>query len=168
VNDSFVILGRVSGLHGVRGWMKVFSETREREAILDFDPWYLRVGGEWRAHKPLEGRMQGKGGVVARLEGVDDRDQAQVLIGAEIAVRREQLPKPKRGEYYWFDLEGLVVTNLEGVSLGTVSHLFETGANDVLVVTDGERERLIPFTKNAVKKVDLESRTMQVDWDAEF
>jgi len=168
VNGNFVILGRVSGLHGVRGWVKVFAETREREAILEFDPWYLRVGGEWQAHRLIEGRVQGKGVVVVRLEGVEDRDQARSLIGAEIAVQREQLPTPKQGEYYWADLEGLKVTNLEGVEMGTVSHLFETGANDVLVVKDGERERLIPFTKDAVKKVDLESRTLQVDWDPEF
>jgi len=168
VKDDFVILGRVSGLHGVRGWIKVFAETRERDAILKFDPWYLRIAGNWQAHRLLEGRVQGKGVVVARLEGVEDRDQARSLIGTDIAVRREQLPKPGRGEYYWIDLEGLKVTNLEGVELGTVSHLFETGANDVLVVTDGERERLIPFTKDAVKKVDLESRSMQVDWDPDF
>jgi len=168
VKDDYVILGRISGVHGVQGWVKVYVETRERDVMLRFSPWYLRVTGGWESHRLLDGRVQGKGVVVARLEGIEDRDRAKSLIGVEIAVRREQLPKPKRGEYYWVDLEGLKVVNLEGVELGTVSHLFETGANDVLVVTDGERERWIPFTKDAVKKVDLAAHEICVDWDADF
>jgi 16S rRNA processing protein RimM len=152
----------------VHGWVKVYAETREREGILGYSPWYLRGPAGWQPHRLLEGRVQGSGLVVARLEGIEDIDRARALIDADIAVRREQLPRLKRGEYYWSDLEGLKVVNLEGVEFGTVSHLFATGANDVLVVTDGERERLIPFTKDAVKSVDLESRVIRVDWDPEF
>ena len=166
--DDFVILGRVSGVHGVRGWVKVYAETREREGILGYNPWYLRESSGWQPRQLVEGRVQASGLVVARLEGVDSIDQARALIDAEIAVKREQLPRLKRGEYYWSDLEGLKVVNLEGVEFGTVSHLFETGANDVLVVRGGERERLIPFTKDAVRKVDLATREIRVDWDPEF
>ena len=168
VADEFVILGRVSGVHGVRGWVKVYAETREREGILAYNPWYLREVSGWQPRQLLEGRVQGSGLVVARLEGIESIDQARALIDAEIAVKREQLPRLKRGEYYWSDLEGLRVVNLEGIEFGTVSHLFETGANDVLVVRDGERERLIPFTKDAVKKVDLATREIRVDWDPDF
>jgi 16S rRNA processing protein RimM len=166
--DEFVILGRVSGVHGVRGWVKVYAETREREGILGYNPWYLRESSGWQPRRLLEGRVQSSGVVVARLEGVDDIDQARALIDVEIAVPRAQLPKLGRGEYYWSDLEGLRVVNVEGIELGTVSHLFATGANDVLVVRDGERERLIPFTKDAVRKVDLAARVIRVDWDPEF
>jgi 16S rRNA processing protein RimM len=168
VTDDFVILGRVSGVHGLRGWVKVYAETRTREDILRYQPWYLREPSGWQARRPVEGRVQSSGVVVVRLEGVESIDQARTLIDAEIAVKRAQLPKPKRGEYYWSDLEGMRVVNVEGAELGTVSHLFETGANDVLVVRDGERERLIPFTKGAVKKVDLVAREIRVDWDPEF
>ena len=168
VGEDFVVLGRISGVHGVHGWVKVYAETRAREDILRYNPWYLHGPAGWQARRPLEGRIQSSGVVVARLEGVDNIDQARALIDVEIAVKREQLPKLKRGEYYWSDLEGLKVVNLEGIEFGTVSHLFETGANDVLVVRDGERERLIPFTKDAVKKVDLESRMIRVDWDKDF
>ena len=166
VNDDYVVLGRISGIYGVQGWVKVYSETRVREDILGYDEWLLRRPGGWQKVQLIDGRMQGEG-VIARLEGVNDRDAARGLIGTEIAVPRRELPPAEPGEYYWSDLEGLKVVNLEGVELGTVSHLFETGANDVLVVV-GERQRLIPFTRDAVKDVDLQSRTLRVDWDAEF
>jgi len=166
--EDFVILGRISGVHGVRGWVKVYAETREREDILRYKRWYLRRPGGWQEARPLEGRMQSSGVVVARLEGIESIDQARVLIDAEIAVKRAQLPKLKRSEFYWSDLEGMKVVNVEGADLGKVSHLFETGANDVLVVKDSERERLIPFTKDAVKKVDLAAREIRVDWDPDF
>lgn len=106
--------------------------------------------------------------MVAKLPGCNDRDAAAKLVGATIQVPRSALPKPKRGEYYWTDLEGLAVVTVEGVDLGKVSHLFATGANDVLVVR-GERERLIPFvTGQFVKDVDLKAGRITVDWDADF
>lgn len=163
---DFVVLGRISGIYGVQGWVKVYSETRIRADILGYDQWWLRRPGGWQKVRLIEGRMQGEG-VIARLEGVNDRDAARGLIGTEIAVLRRELPPAEPGEYYWSDLEGLRVVNLDGVELGTVSHLFETGANDVLVVV-GERERLIPFTRDAVKEVDLQARLLRVDWDADF
>lgn len=166
VTDDYVILGRISGIYGVQGWVKVYSETRVRADILGYEQWWLRRPGGWQKVRLIEGRMQGEG-VIARLEGVNDRDAARGLIGTEIAVHRHELPPAKPGEYFWSDLEGLKVVNLDGVVLGTVSHLFETGANDVLVVA-GERERLIPFTRDAVKEVDLAGRTLRVDWDADF
>ncbi|MCB1758966.1 MAG: ribosome maturation factor RimM [Gammaproteobacteria bacterium] len=161
-----VILGRISGLFGVRGWVKVFSDTAPRSNILNYPVWQLRLAGEWRAFKLLEGRAQGKG-VVALLEGFEDRDQAAVLVDAEIAVDRAQLPEAVEGEYYWTDLEGLTVSNAEGVDLGRVAELFSTGANDVMVVK-GERERLIPFIAGTVIDVDRERGEISVNWDPEF
>lgn len=106
--------------------------------------------------------------MIARLAGCDNRDQAQVLMGREIGIRRDQLPATVPGEYYWRDLEGLKVTTLTGEPLGIVDHLLETGANDVLVVK-AERERLIPFVQGQViVKVDLDAREIQVDWDKDF
>ncbi len=162
-----IIVGRVSGLFGVRGWVKVYSHTSPREGILRYKTWYLNRDGGWQAHVLEAGQAQGKG-VVAKLAGFDDRDQAAPLIGTDIAIRREQLPELEPGEYYWTDLEGLRVVNLEGVDLGVVSHLFETGANDVMVV-QGDRERLIPYTRGeAVREVDLQEGRIVVDWDPDF
>jgi 16S rRNA processing protein RimM len=166
-DDEMIVMGRISGLFGVRGWVKVYSHTSPREGILGYKTWYLERDGGWQAHRVTAGHAQGKG-VVVKLAGFDDRDRAVALIDVQIGIRREQLPQLQPGEYYWRDLEGLRVENLEGVDLGVVSHLFETGANDVLVVK-GERERLIPYTQGiAVKEVDLQSGRILVDWDPDF
>jgi 16S rRNA processing protein RimM len=160
-----VVLGRVTGVFGVRGWVKVYSETVPREGILRYSPWL--IGDSGRTLRVLEGRVQGKG-VVARVEGCEDRDQAAALIDQEIAVTRDRLPRPGADEFYWIDLEGLQVATLDGVKLGQVSHLFATGANDVLVVV-GERERLLPFVWNdVIRSVDFDQGLIQVDWDPDF
>ena len=165
--EKRVVLGRVSGLFGVRGWVKIYSETDPREGIVSYSPWQLRVRNEWRDIEVESGQRHGKS-VIAKLKGIDDRDAAAALIDAEIAVSRSQLPKADEGEFYWADLEGLAVRTIEGVELGTVSHLIETGANDVLVVK-GERERLIPFIREQViRTIDLDQGLLVVDWDPDF
>ncbi len=162
-----VILGKIAGVYGVRGWVKVFSETKPKENIFSYKPWQINLNGQWQSVKVIEGRPQGKG-LVAHLESYDDRELARQLVGAEIAVDKTQLPAAAEDEYYWADLVGLKVVTLSGVELGQVDHLFETGANDVLVVT-GERERLIPFVQgNYIHKVDLDAGVIRVDWDPEF
>lgn len=165
---DYIVVGRINGLHGVRGWVKVFSHTQPRENILSYRTWYLLRQGQWVATKLIDGRPQGKG-IVARLEGYDDRDQAAALMETEIAIRREQLPEATPGEYYWADLQGLKVINAEGIELGVVDHLLETGANDVLVVHDGETERLIPYVPGQfVLNVALDEGEIRVDWDPDF
>jgi 16S rRNA processing protein RimM len=151
----------------VKGWVRVFSYTEPRENIVNYQPWYLQVGGGWQPRQVAEGRRHGKG-VTVRLDGCEDRDQALTLLNCEIGVRRDQLPDTAPGEYYWQDLVGLAVVNLQGETLGRVDHLLETGANDVLVVA-GERERLIPFVlQRIVRQVDLQAGVIQVDWDRDF
>ncbi len=162
-----VVVGEVSGVYGVQGWIRVFSHTDPRDNILGLTPWYVGGVGHWTEHAVLGGRRQGKG-VVARLAGCEDRDRAAALIGRQIAVRRDQLPPPAEDEFYWTDLEGLRVVDAEGRDLGVIDHLFATGANDVMVVL-GERERLIPFVWDAViKEVAFEAGQVRVDWDPEF
>jgi 16S rRNA processing protein RimM len=164
---GWLLLGRVSGIYGVRGWVRVFSYTHPRANILNYPEWYLRHGADWVPRRLLEGRTHGKG-IIARLDGCDDRDQAASLVSRDIAIRREQLPEIGEDEFYWADLIGLRVETVDGVELGTVSRLMETGANDVLVV-EGDRERLIPYLwQDVVKRVDVESAVMIVDWDPEF
>jgi len=166
--DKPVILGHISGVYGVKGWVRVFSETSEREGIIKYKNWFLsRDGINWESRKLINGRAQGKG-VVVQLAGCDDRDVAATMIDLKIAIEQTDLPPTKEGEYYWSDLEGLVVSTIEGVELGSVSHLFETGANAVVVVK-GDKERLIPYLMGQViKKINLEENLMMVDWDPEF
>ena len=136
-------LGRISGLYGVKGWLKVFSHTAPRENILAYSPWFLYRDGQWEAYEIEAGRRHGKG-VVARLGDLE------------------------AGEYYWTDLEGLEVVATDGTVLGIIDHLFETGANDVMVVK-GDRERLVPFIRpGVVREVNFTTRRVVVDWDPDF
>lgn len=160
-----VVLGAVSAHYGVRGWVKVYSHTRPIENILGYDSWWLRIRGDWQRVEVAEGRTHGKG-IVVRLDGVHSREEAETYLKAEIAVARDELPEGDG--YYWSDLVGLAVETLEGEPLGKVDHLFETGANDVVVVK-GERERLIPWVRDQViREVDLEAGLIRVDWDPSF
>jgi 16S rRNA processing protein RimM len=162
-----VILGKVGGLYGVRGWVKLWSFTDPVENLLDYREIELGRDGEWRAVRLLEGRRQGKA-LVARFDGCSDRDQAALLVGAELAVARERLPEPGADEYYWADLVGLEVVTTGGVVLGRVEGMMATGANDVMVVK-GDRERLVPFLPGRfVSEVDLAGARIVVDWDPDF
>ena len=142
----------------------MFSYTRPREAILDYDRWYLNKQGDWQATLVREGKRHGKA-VIARIEGVDDRNEAANLVDCDIAVDRGDMPAADVGSYYWADLEGLRVVHRDGTELGRVAYLMETGANDVLVL-EGERERLIPFVPGKViLGVDLDEGVINVDWE---
>lgn len=171
-----VTLGRVAGVFGVRGWVKVHSHTRPPENILKYKHWWLEPP-PGRPAEALEvavheGRPHGRG-VVAQLErdgaAIEDRDQAESLIGWQISVERKALPRLPRGQYYWVDLIGSAVENVEGAALGTVSDMTSNGAQDVMVVMDGQVERMIPFVHGPiVKKVDLKAGRIVCDWQADW
>jgi 16S rRNA processing protein RimM len=164
---ELITLGKINGVYGLKGWVKVFSHTNPKGRIVGYTYWLLKTGNEWRRIEVLKGREHGKT-VVAQLAGIDDRNQAEALRGAEIAVQRSQLEELDSDEYYWFDLVGLRVMNQDDLELGKVDHLFETGSNDVMVVK-GDRERLVPFIQGQyVKNVDLKAGVIRVDWDSEF
>ena len=165
-SERRILLGRVLGAFGVRGELKLQSFTDPPSRLLKYQPWVLVHRGVEREVSAARGRDTAKG-VLLTLPEVTDRDQADALAGAEVWVPRSRLPAPKPGEYYWVDLEGLRVVNREGVLLGTVSHLFETAANDVIVVS-GDRDRLIPFLDDFVLGVDFEAGQVTVDWDPAF
>ncbi len=166
--DRLILVGRIVGLHGVAGEVKLESYTEPRSQIFRYQPWLLSSATGDREISGCRGREQGKG-MVATLPDVVDRDRAASLVGCEIKVRRSALPEPRPDEYYWTDLEGLEVITIDGVALGRISHLLATGANDVMVVRDGERERLLPFVlEDYVKTVDFEAGRVTVDWDPEF
>lgn len=170
--DRRVVLGRIRGAQGVRGWVKVESYSRPPDSILGYAQWQIERGSVSMPYSLLAGRRHGPGFMVhlADPEGrpLATRDDALSLFDARIAVYRRELEPLPNGEYYWVDLQGLTVTTLDGVVLGVVKRVFETGANDVLVV-EGERERLIPFVQGpVVHEVDLDAGRMRVDWDPEF
>lgn len=163
-----VVLGRVSGLYGIKGWIRVFSYTEPREALLGYRHWLLRAEGEWMEKAVAEGRRQGKS-LVARLVGTDDRDAAAQWLGADIAVTRDSMPAAGEGQYYWSDLEGLEVRHRDGRVLGRVASMLATGANDVLVVQPADaknQEILIPFVPEVyILHVDVAGGVIDVDWE---
>jgi len=162
-----VALGRIGAPHGVRGWVRVQSWTRPPAAILEFDRWLVGSPEDPVAYSVAEVAQTAKA-LLARLEGVHDRDRAVGLRHATVAVERGELPELDTGEWYWADLEGLRVETTDGVALGRIDHLLETGANDVLVVR-GDRERLIPWeTEDVVRAVEPEHGRLVVDWDPDF
>lgn len=176
MKDSPVVIGEITGVYGVKGWVKVFSHTEPRINVVKYNPWLLKQGKEWKPIKLVNGRSQGKT-IVAQLDGVNDREQALAMIGTQIAIESSQLKKLGAKDFYWRDLEGLDVIDLNGEILGRISHLIETGANDVMVVklpaekAQGQKikEMMIPYLMDSVvKKVDLEANQMTVDWDDDY
>lgn len=156
-------MGRIVGVFGVRGWLKVYSYTEPRSGVLEYSPWILRTRQGTEVRKVLDGRDQGNG-VVVSLEGVADRDTAMALVGAEIEVERARLPATAEGEFYWVDLEGMEVRSIDGSRLGVLDHLLATGSNDVMVIL-GEGRHLVPFIySQVVRDVDRQQRLITVDW----
>ena len=164
--SRIVILGRIVGTFGVEGWIKVQSHTDPPENILKYAIWQLGREGDWTATEVAEGRATHKG-VLARLEGVSTPEDARIHVGAEVGVRRAELPPPTPGEYYWSDLEGLTAMTPEGVSLGRIDH-FRTTPGGTVVVVRGERERWIPFVRERILKIELEAGRVVLDWAVDW
>jgi len=164
-------MGRVIAPYGVYGWLKVIPDTEEFDGLLNYKTWWLGKDAVWNELK-VESAKTHNDVLLVKLQGVDDRDLAHACKGKQIAVPRALLPEPEENEYYWSDLIGLTVKNQQNVDFGKITDVFETGANDVIVVQSQEagekRERLIPFTAQTILDVSLQNRTMLVEWDEDF
>jgi 16S rRNA processing protein RimM len=174
--SNLVNVGRITAVYGVKGWVKVHSYTEPQDNLFEYHPWFLKTKHGVKQIEIDEARPHGDA-FVAHIVGIDDRDLAAEYTAADIAVERELLPKLDDGEYYWSQLEGLVVFTQFGGErkrLGVISKIMETGANDVLVVAADaqsidQRERLVPYVpEQFVLAVDLDAGEMLVDWDPEF
>ena len=178
-NTDMVVMGRIVAPYGVFGWLKVVPDTEAFDGLFDYDTWWLGKGNDWRELLVETAKIHNDV-LVVKLKGIDDRDAAMACKGKQIAVPRSQLPEPEDDAYYWSDLIGLRVKNKQAVDFGCIVDVFETGANDVIVVQaeaatpEGEQakskpqERLLPFVADVVLEVDLPNKTMLVDWDADF
>jgi len=166
-NEPPLIVGCISGVYGVRGWLKITSYTRPKDNIFTYSPWLIRVNNAWQ-EIGVEESQQRDERLMVKMSGIDNPEDARGYIDCDLAVKREQLPPLQEGKYYWHDLIGLEVLNQDEISLGTIREIAETGANDVLVINgDGENKAriLIPLVMNVyVKQVDLIAKTMHVDW----
>jgi len=176
-DNEKLVLGGISGVFGVKGWVKVFSETDPLENILSYSPWFVEINKQWQAFKLVTGKKHGKA-IIAQLEGIDDRDKAAALKRARIAINPSQLAATSDNEFYWRDLKTCEVVNQAGFKFGQVVDILETGANDVLVVrshtamnktNNKYKEYLIPYIwQQVILKVDLETHLIEVDWEADY
>lgn len=164
---ELVVMGRIAAPYGIRGWVNVLPDTEYLDGLFDYPVWWINTRSGWREYTVEDAKVHGNH-LTAKLQGLEDRDQALLLKGKQIAVPREQLPAAEDGEFYWSDLVGMSVKNLQQVDLGQVKEVFATGANDVLVVQQGEQERLIPFIAQVVLDVRLADKCITVDWGADF
>jgi 16S rRNA processing protein RimM len=164
--SDWVVMGRIAAPFGIKGWVKVQPFSEDPGTLMDFESW--RVGRDERQTLYTVEAVQDHGkALVAKLAGIDDRETAFALRGQEISVARSDLPPPEEGEFYWSDLIGLRVINRQGIELGKVDSLMESGANDLLVVK-GAREHLIPFVAAFIGKVDMAGGQIEVDWGEDY
>lgn len=171
-----IVVGKVTTAYGLKGWVKIHSFTEPDTNVLAYQPLYIGDGAQWRPALIEQGKAQGRG-LVVKFEGCNDRNQAELLAGQQLAIGANQLPPLEEGEVYWRQLEGLLVYSLTEageVLLGRVDGLIETGANDVIVVKPvnesiDQRERLVPFVRDdVIVAIDLDGGTLRVNWDPEF
>ncbi len=174
MSSEKIVVGKFGATYGIRGWLKVFSYTDNTESIFDYSPWFIEQGGKWVEYKVESWKRHNKG-LVVKLDGLDVREEAQLMTNFEILIDPAVLPELPEDEFYWRDLIGMQVVTGNGYDLGTVSDLLETGSNDVLVVKAnlkdafGQKERLIPFLEEQViKHIDREAQRIEVDWDPGF
>ncbi|UNU73882.1 ribosome maturation factor RimM [Moraxella nasovis] len=170
--DDLIKIATLQKPYGIKGWLWVFSETDERSDVFNFQPWWMKTATGFKPLTVSEWRHQGAG-LVASFQEIPDRNVAETMQGVTIWADKANFPKLDDDEYYWSDLIGLTVINEEHEILGVVEKLFETGAHEIVCVKptaqslDGE-ERLIPWHKDVVLKVDLDSQTMLVAWQSDY
>lgn len=169
-----VVFGKLGTVYGIKGWLKVNSFTDVAEQIFDYQPWQLKINGQWKAVKVSDWKRHNTS-LICKLDGVDQREEAMALANIEIGADPEKLPALPEGEFYWRDLMGCQVVSTDGYDFGEVTDMMETGSNDVLVVKAnvrdafGKKERLIPFIEEQViLNVDLTARKIKINWDPDF
>lgn len=168
--SSYVIVAKITGVHGIKGHVKLLSFTEPPENIVDFKRFFILSGQNWQPLDISDFQIKGQN-IVAILNNIKDRDEARIFNGRSIAVLREDLPKidNQQDGYYWVDLEGLAVYNRDNKLLGHVSSVFNTGANDILSVKSSDKEILIPYVSNKyIISVDLDNKKIIVDWEEDW
>ena len=166
LDEKKLLVGKINGFFGVQGWVKIFSYTKPRKNILEYQPWYFLDNETYKVIEITSGREQSKT-IVAQVKGINNRDEAVQLIGKDLYINKDQLPELDNDAHYWHELTGFRVNNKNEVDLGIVDYLVDTGSNHVLV-TKGETEHWIPYIEPFLVSVDKHKKVISVDWDENF
>lgn len=162
---SYITIAKIGAPFGVRGWLKVQAFTEHVESAVEYQPWLIEGTDGLFTPLPVEKVECSNGRLLVKIVNIDTPEEARSYTGKLLSMPREKLPVLKQDEYYWSDLEGLAVINHHGETLGTVSYVLETGANDVLVL-QGKKSIAVPYLPGrVVKKVSLDQREIHVEWD---
>lgn len=166
-SNNLIPMGRVIGAFGIKGWVKIKTDTHEKDSLAKYGDIYVFTNGNYVLHKIEESYVQNDI-MHAKFKDISDRDIAANLKGATIAVSRDQFPEASEGEYYWTDLIGSKVYNTSNEYFGIVVDLMETGANAVLVVQNDTTKTLIPFVGVYIANVDLQEKKITVYWEFDY
>ena len=166
LDEKKLLVGKINGFFGVQGWVKIFSYTKPRKNILEYQPWYFLDNETYKVIEITSGREQSKT-IVAQVKGINNRDAALQLIGKDLYINKDQLPELDNDAHYWYELTGFQVINKNEVDLGIVDFLVDTGSNHVLV-TKGDTEHWIPYIEPFLVSVDKHKKVISVDWDENF
>ncbi len=164
---KLVEMGFIKTAFGIKGWVKVSAQTEYEDSLFAFDLWHLGKNGQWQTFEVEEGKVV-PDGLIVKFVGINDRNQAEALRGLTIAVPRTEFAETEEDEYYWTDLVGMQVVNLEKIILGEVIDLMQTGAHDLLVLKGEHGQKLIPFVGQFVHEVDKAQRLITVDWGLDY
>ena len=166
LDEKKLLVGKINCYFCVQGWVKIFSYTKPRKNILEYQPWYFVDNETYKVIEITSGREQSKT-IVAQVKGINNRDEALQLIGKDLYINKDQLPKLDNDAHYWHELTGFRVINKNGIDLGVVDYLVDTSSNDVLV-TKGDKEHWIPYIEPYLVSVDKQNRVIIVDWNENY
>ena len=166
LDEKKLLVGKINGFFGVQGWVKIFSYTKPRKNILQYQPLYFLDNETYKVIEITSGREQSKT-IVAQVKGINNRDEALQLIGKDLYINKDRLPEIDNDAHYWHELTGFRVINKNEVDLGIVDYLVDTGSNHVLV-TKGDTQHWIPYIEPFLVSVDKHKKVITVDWDENF
>jgi 16S rRNA processing protein RimM len=161
--DGVLHIGTIVGVHGIKGYLKLYSSAESTDFFRPGKQLALHLSGREAAiYTVLDFQPHNKGFRIA-FDDVTTRDAAELLVGSEVYVKRSELPAPEKDTWYWCDLIGVEVFQTDHTPIGRIENIFSTGANDVFVVKDGRKETLIPAIASVIRRVDLDQKTMTVE-----
>ncbi|WP_225639390.1 ribosome maturation factor RimM [Candidatus Profftia sp. (ex Adelges kitamiensis)] len=169
-----IIIGVIGAPFGILGWVRLFSFTEKIENIFKYQPWFIQISMKLQ-YVEIENWKNSKYSLIIKFKGFNDRNKAQILNNCNVIVESLRFPKLEDGNYYWKDLINCQIVTTKGYKLGNIIGIIETGSNDVMVIKKnlkdkvGIKKHLIPFiTGQVIKKIDLITHIIEVDWDPNF